>query len=171
MNKIIIFWVATFFLASALPITSAYAEKSNASVSAAPNDFRIKPNFSNRAGAYVLHSNGIVRDTKTGLEWMAGPDRNMTWDEANRWVKNLGVSGGGWRMPTLDELQTLFNEGSGPRNMTPLLRTRGWWVWSGETEGTSEARSFSFGQGYRGWLFRANSSNQRAFAVRLSRNR
>ena len=28
-----------------------------------------------RDGAYVAYANGIVRDTKTGLEWKVGPDK------------------------------------------------------------------------------------------------
>ena len=49
---------------------------------------------------FIANKNGIVWDTKTGLEWIAGPDRNTTWYEAKRWVENLNVAGGGWRMPT-----------------------------------------------------------------------
>ena len=29
-----------------------------------------------RDGVYVAYANGIVRDTKTGLEWKAGPDKH-----------------------------------------------------------------------------------------------
>ena len=77
---------------------------------------------------------GIVKDPNTGLEWMAGPDRDTNWYEAKSWVQSLGS---GWRMPTLDELAGLYKKGAGPRNMTPLLKTTGWWVWSGETIWTS----------------------------------
>ena len=44
--------------------------------------------------------------------------------------------GGGWRMPTIRELEGIYKKGTGPRNMTPLLQMKGWWVWSGETEGS-----------------------------------
>ena len=37
-------------------------------------------------GDYLLYANGIVKDTKTGLEWKAGPDRDMNWNEARSWV-------------------------------------------------------------------------------------
>ena len=114
-------------------------------------------------GVYLVYSSGIVKDTQTNLEWLAGPDRNVTWDEADSWVKSLG---GDWRMPTLKELEGLYHKGAGPRNMTPLLDTTGWWVWSCETVGTKEARSFSFGPGFKGWIFKGNSASERAFAVR-----
>ena len=124
--------------------------------------------IADRAGVYIVFSNGIVKDTSTNLEWFAGPDRNITWGEANSWVKSLRVGGGGWRMPTLKELESLYKKGAGPRNMTPFLKIKGWWVWSGETVGEREARSFSFGHGFKGWMFRGNSSSERVFAVRSS---
>lgn len=119
-----------------------------------------------RDGVFLAYSSGIVKDTRNNLEWFTGPDRNVTWHEADRWVKGLSVAGGGWRMPTLKELESLYQKGAGSRNMTPLLKTSGWWVWSGETVGTKEARSFSFGHAFKGWIFKGNSSNERVFAVR-----
>ncbi len=116
-----------------------------------------------RDGVYVIYANGIVKDTQNNLEWLAGPDNNVTWYEADNWVKGLG---GDWRMPTLKELETLYQKGTGTRNMTPLLKTSGWWVWSGETVGKKEARSFCFGQGFKGWIFKGNSASERVFAVR-----
>ena len=66
-------------------------------------------------------TNGIVKDTHTGLEWIAGPDRDTNWNEARSWVQSLNLDGGGWRMPTMDELESLYKKGKGDRNMTPLL--------------------------------------------------
>ncbi len=124
----------------------------------------------NRDGVYLVYSSGIVKDTKNNLEWFAGPDKNVTWYEADRWVRGLDIAGGGWRMPTLKELEGLYRKGAGSRNMTPLIKTSGWWVWSGETVGTKEARSFSFGHGFKGWIFKGNSANERVFAVRSRAN-
>ena len=31
---------------------------------------------------YVSYENGIVYDEKTNIEWLAGPDKFVTWDEA-----------------------------------------------------------------------------------------
>ena len=45
-----------------------------------------------RDDRFVAYSNGVVEDTKTGLEWYAGPDRNTTWDKAKSWAKNLAIS-------------------------------------------------------------------------------
>ena len=122
-----------------------------------------------RDGVYVAYANGIVRDTKTGLEWKAGPDKNTNWDQARSWVQNLNLDGGGWRMPTTDELRTLYKKDAGSRNMTPLLKTTGWYVWSGETKGSSVARYLGFHAGNRVWHNRLDSHNLRGFAVRSRR--
>jgi len=120
---------------------------------------------------YIAYDNGIVRDTKTGLEWYAGPDRDFTWSKAKRWTKKLTISGGGWRMPTGDELAGLYRKGAGPRNMTHLLKTTGWFVWSGKLRsyGGYEYRAFSFRRGRRFWNGGGDDSPFRAFAVRSRR--
>jgi len=119
-----------------------------------------------RDGRYCKYANGIVKDTNTGLEWKVGPDKNTDWNEARTWVQSLNLDGGGWRMPTLDELEGLYKNGAGSRNLTPLLKTTGWWVWSGQTKGSSDARYFGFDGGYRDWINRNYSNRTRAFAVR-----
>jgi len=83
-------------------------------------------------GSFVAYDNGVVYDTRTGFEWYAGPDKNTNWKKAKSWVENLDAAGGGWRMPTCDELSTLFRKGAGTRNMTPLFKGRGMFIWSGE---------------------------------------
>jgi len=115
---------------------------------------------------YTAYANGIVTDTKTGLEWVAGPDEDTTWRKAEAWVKSLNVGGGRWRMPTLGELKGLYEEGKGSRNMTPLFKTTGWWVWSAEEKDKENAWFFPFSYGERNWSARFYSENGRAFAVR-----
>ena len=120
-----------------------------------------------RDGTLVAYATGVVYDTNTGLEWLAGPDRNTNWDEARSWVANLTVGNGGWRMPTIKELKTLYQKGTGTRNTTSLLKTTGWWVWSGETKASSSARIFHFNRGgLTGWSSRSASDTRRGFAVR-----
>jgi hypothetical protein len=127
-------------------------------------------NVIKRDGIYVAYANGIVKDTNTGLQWKVGPDRDMDWNEARSWVKSLILDGGGWRMPTMDELEGLYKKGTGSRNMTPLLNTTGWTVWSGETESLWNARAFFFLSGHRdvhrNFYPRDSSITDRAFAVR-----
>jgi len=117
-------------------------------------------------GNYVAYDNGIVRDKSTGLEWVSGSDKDTTWIEANSWVEGLNTDGSGWRLPTIDELEGLYKKGSGDRNMTPLLKTSGWWIWASEQKGDSGARSFHFNRGRKCWGYKDKGDNSRAFAVR-----
>jgi hypothetical protein len=92
-------------------------------------------------GQYVKYSNGIVYDENIGLKWIAGPDKNMGGSAAGSWIKNCNVDGGRWKMPSGSELKGIYKKGKGSRNMTPLLKTSGWGVWSSGSTG------FSFDRG------------------------
>ena len=122
-----------------------------------------------REGHFILGSKQIVLDTNTGLAWVAGPDRDTTWNEAKSWVENLSVAGRGWCMPTREELMRLYQKGAGTRNMTSLLKTTGWRVWSGETKGSSSAWYFTFRHGFEDTYLRRHSDDNRGFAVRSRR--
>jgi hypothetical protein len=108
----------------------------------------------------------VYYDKNTGLEWYAGPDQDTTWNEAKEWVEKLSVAGDGWRMPTINELKSLYQNGVGTRNMTPLLKTTGWLVWSGETKDSSSAWGFNFYKGHEDWNNRNFFDYRRGFAVR-----
>jgi len=122
-----------------------------------------------RGDSFVKYANGVVYDKNTGLEWYAGPDRDTNWHEAKQWVKRLQVAGGGWRMPTRAELKSLYEKDVGTRNMTPFLETTAWWVWAGETKGSSLAWLFLFGYGLESWYDHGYSHDGRGFAVRSRR--
>jgi len=86
----------------------------------------------------------VYYDENTNLEWLAGPDKPTNWYDAKRWVESLtAVAGGGWRMPTLKELKTLYQKGE-KCNIKPFLKTTGCWVWSGETKDSSSAWSYDY---------------------------
>ena len=127
-----------------------------------------KPGFKEiaRDGTFIAYSNGIVSDTKTELEWIAGPNEPTTWYEAKSWVESLTIDGGGWRMPSSVELETLYKKGLGTHNMTPLLKTVGWLVWTGERGFVSRATVFDFEDGFSPLSKLDQSVNRRAFAVR-----
>ena len=122
------------------------------------------------AARLKMVESAVFYDKKTGLEWLAGPDKATNWYDAKKWVESLtAVAGGGWRMPTMKELKALYKMGAGKRNMTPLLKTTGWQVWSGETMDSSAPWGFGFGSGFVALDNRAFSSNRRGFAVRSRR--
>ncbi len=120
-----------------------------------------------RDNHYVKYENGIVYDKKTNLEWLVGPDKDIHWSKAKSWAEGLSLNGGGWRMPTKNEVKKLYKEGNGPRNMTFLLNTNGWWIWSEEKNGSKGSRFFGFPSSYSSWYHLGFSKDRRAFAVRL----
>lgn len=97
---------------------------------------------------YIALGGGVVRDKKTGLEWLTGSGWHMKWNKTKPWIEGLSlIFGGGWRMPTIDELRTLYVEGYGIRNLTPLLAATSWEIWSGEEAHSDKALAFNFRYG------------------------
>lgn len=135
------------------------------------------PKITGRKSRFIIYDNFVVRDIKTGLEWITSHDRNANWFNSQQWAPILNryfFDGGGWKVPTTTELKTLYIEGAGTRNMTPLLKTTGWWVWAADEitgYGSGSSWYFNFSDGKAYWYYhnRLTSYNLRAFAVR-SRN-
>ena len=127
-----------------------------------------------RDGTYIAYANGVVEDTATGLEWIAWIDVDTAWNDAQTWVRSLTVGGGGWRMPTRDELKTLYKKGAGKYNMTPLLKSSGFSVWSGEQKDSSTAWKVDFFGGRASYRVIPSDCSRcmltRAFAVRAKHN-
>lgn len=130
-----------------------------------------KNNIVEREGTYIKYDGGVVKDTKTGLDWYAGPDRDTSWYKAMDWVKSLDVDGGVWRMPTVEELSTLYLKDASKTNMTPLMKTKGSRVWTGEVESKKPyGWTFLFIRGFRSRLKLDYAHDVRAFAVRSRRD-
>lgn len=110
----------------------------------------------------------MIYDSQTDLEWLVGPNQNTNFAQAEQWVTSVGdESGGGWAMPSQDELAMLYKKGAGDRNIDPLFKTSGWWVWSDAYDPASSWRfGFSFSGGEEYWNFKDRSRDGRVFAVR-----
>jgi len=117
------------------------------------------------AKRFVVSSDGVITDSKTGFEWLVGPDRDTNYAQAIQWVAACNVAGGGWRMPELQELRGLYQKGIGGRNMDPAFKTTGWSVWAGPRD-SSSAWFFYFRNGDETWYYRHTSPHNRGFAVR-----
>ena len=59
-------------------------------------------------------SGGVITGSETGLEWVVGPDQDMDYNQAVQWVRECNTAGGGWRMPTWQELKPLYEKDVGP---------------------------------------------------------
>jgi hypothetical protein len=111
---------------------------------------------------------GVITDSKTNLQWLPGKDKNTSYVEAERWVVSRTTAGGGWRMPTRLELQTLHDP-SCEFHISPLFKATGmYWVWA-EPHDSSSAWIFRFRDGADTWNARDNSNFSRVFAVRARR--
>ena len=118
---------------------------------------------------FFLNASGVVEDKRTGLEWVAGPDTDTSWHGAKHWVEKLQLDGGGWRLPTIEELKELYQKDVGPRNITTSLKTSGWRVWSSDTDREYIKFVFRFDIGSSAKSFIKQTSMHRAFAVRAKK--
>ena len=113
---------------------------------------------------------GVVTDSETNLQWLLGPDKQVNYNQAEQWVAwaAANVAGGGWQMPTREQLKTLYDPAyrySG--HISPVFNvTHDRWVWA-EPCNSSSAWYFYFDTGNDICRPRNYSiDNLRVFAVR-----
>ena len=147
----------------ALDVAWASMDKEEGKVETSASSQELKMSEISRNDTFIVYPNGVVRDTEEDLEWLAGPDRDMNWEEAQEWVRSLTIAGGGWRMPTLDELKILSRKEVGTLNGAPSLKTYGVNVWSVEIKDSSSAWYFSFYFGHKNWYNRSESNSNLSF--------
>ena len=122
---------------------------------------------------FVGPSDGPVTDTKTGLMWAAKDNGSpINWQNGLRYCQNY--SGGGhtdWRMPTLAELEGLYDPGAKNKrgyHVTKLIETSAQSLWASETRGFEAARfNFTYGKVY--WLRKTYSGPTRVLPVRTGK--
>ena len=83
--------------------------------------------------------NNVIR--WNDLDWIVGPDRDMTWLQAKEWVNSLD---GEWRMPEEYELKSLYDSGIVWNEWGPFENS-GYAVWSGEENDSWFPFNFFFG--------------------------
>lgn len=134
-----------------------------------------------RDGNYIAYDNGTVQDTATGLMWAARDNgKDITWETAEQYCSNY--RGGGytdWRLPTLDELEGLFDKrraGYRPTCarvdwrvfLTRLIRLSCGCHWASDRDG-SDASFFYFYTGFRPFAPPSLSIGLRVLPVRGGR--
>lgn len=124
-----------------------------------------RPSIVARDGRYVAFENRVICDCYSRLEWLPGPDKDMSWEDGCHWVKGLAIGGGGWRLPTLNELQGLFKMNKNGDNLSPLFKMSMTDVWSCESQDES-AWGFNFLPGNRFRTYKTLSRRFRILAVR-----
>ena len=124
----------------------------------------------NAADRFVANGDGTVSDKKTGLMWAAKDNGDLiSWPNALTFSQNYNAGGyTDWRMPTLEELKSLFDPGeknSGGYHLTKLINTTAATCWASDTRGYEAARfNFTYGQVY--WLRKSYSGSTRVLPVR-----
>lgn len=134
-----------------------------------------------KQGQFILYSDDVVIDTETGLMWAAADNGgSITWPGAKMYCEKY--RGGGyadWRMPSIKELQSLYDEKYSQRNdcstytnrnhLTPLIRITCSSVWSAEHGSSSYAKYCFFGNGNEGSVEQYYNEGGRALPVRTVR--
>jgi hypothetical protein len=93
---------------------------------------------------FVAAVDGAVRDVRTNLEWTShDTGHDLPWHEAERYCATLAVGGRtGWRLPSLDELKGIYDEGTAQPceegrtcHLDPAVRLTAPYVWSATRNG------------------------------------
>jgi len=64
---------------------------------------------------HYTQANGTVYDTQTNLTWQqAFPIQRYAWADATAYCADLALDGAGWRLPSINELQTLVDDSVNP---------------------------------------------------------
>ncbi len=120
-------------------------------------------------GPLVDLLDGAVLDTTTGLEWRRGDNgRDIGWNRAGRYCEEIQVvAGEPWRLPSLEELETLVNQDYETDFMIqPPIFLSGCCVWSSQEHGTISAWYLSFEGGERGFVAKDYGEGGRVVCVR-----
>jgi hypothetical protein len=112
---------------------------------------------------FIDNGDGTVTDTSTGLMWARTDNMgHITWHDARLYCENIILSEyTNWRMPTIEELATLF-DGSAEGRTTicghkvksvPQIELSCGFVWSSEVRSDSgrypvSAMAYNFSKGY-----------------------
>jgi hypothetical protein len=125
-----------------------------------------EPNQGNR---FIASEDNTVLDTKTGLMWATkdnGVDTN--WDAAKLYCENYSAGGHtDWRLPTLAELGTIYDQASTKRFLTfDSITLSGSCPWSSDTRRKKRARTIFFMSGEVNTFSKKSSTGFRALPVR-----
>lgn len=111
---------------------------------------------------FSVSTDEVITDSQTGLQWIIGSDYDINNTLiAEQWAATCSRAGGGWRIPTREELVTLYQKGLGQRNMDPVFKQTGWQVFYKQTD----MRLFNFRSGNERWS-NGDTFSPRVFGVR-----
>jgi len=131
----------------------------------------LKKDLRKEKGRFSLE-NGVIYDSQLGLEWAPSDGQVLNHYQAEGYARDLSLAGGGWRLPTREELKSLYDK-TKPGNVDPVFGVGDKWVWTSELWNEASipgAVGFYFYDGEVKGGDRDNISrqnNRRALAVRF----
>jgi len=130
-------------------------------------------NLATGATRFSRSDDGVITDSTTNLQWLPGPDKDTDYNQAEQWISGAAanVAGGGWQMPTREQLKSLRERNIYRFNISPLFKATDYrYVWAG---GDPKPQSYSpsawhcsFGDGVCNPHPCDQSWHNRVFAVR-----
>ena len=113
---------------------------------------------------------GVIDDSELGLQWVPAKQA-MNYRTADYNVRNLSLAGGGWRLPTIAELRSLYDK-SKPGNADPVFNIDKDRVWTSELDAPMNAWYFDFRNGKESSFNRdPNTESQGIFSEMAVRSR
>lgn len=120
---------------------------------------------------FTLGEGKIITDSVGDIQWMIGPDRDMSYSEAKTWLNGVNFSGDTWYIPDFDDVYSL-NFGERGRNYLPdplfvkLIGQNEVWLKAPDLPGNGRKYRFSDGTGTSGHVGLDGSDRMRAVAIR-----
>lgn len=128
-----------------------------------------------RDGRFIAYDDGTVWDSQSNLLWASRDNgSNINWSDAEEYCKTYDGGGyKGWRLPTKDELLTLYDRsifGNNGYHLTKLITLTGSYPWTSNVQG-SEALVVGFGKDRQMWFPESVShqSRNRVLPVRFGK--
>jgi hypothetical protein len=128
-----------------------------------------------RDGRFIAYDDGTVWDSQSNLLWASHDNgSNINWSDAEEYCKTYDGSGyKGWRLPTKDELLTLYDRsifGNNGYRLTKLITLRGSYPWTSDVQG-SEALVVGFDKDRQMWFPESvnHKSRNRVLPVRFGK--
>ena len=103
---------------------------------------------------YNLSGNNVVVDNVTGLQWQDNESIMHIWSDAVSYCSSLSLEGEGWRLPSIEELETLVDNGrnypypSTTEDIFQHILSSGYWSATTLAYDSQGAWSVYFGDGY-----------------------
>jgi hypothetical protein len=96
---------------------------------------------------FTSSDDGVITDSASGLQWATRPGGSISWTDAAHYAETLSLDGGGWRLPTREELRGIYDE-SQEGHVDRSFGINRNWVWTSETKEATDAWFFNFENRY-----------------------